>query len=90
MLVLAAASESVVLHLSMEDGAATTARPAVQFKIEPFKHPVKMDPNYGGEQDSRVPLSSAPGCCLPDVPAACLLRPVGKCYSILCLLLAAG
>ena len=25
-------------------------RVTMQFKIEPFKHPVKMDPSYGGEK----------------------------------------
>lgn len=26
----------------------------LQFKIEPFKHPVKMDPKYGGEESTPV------------------------------------
>ena len=65
--VLAAASERMVLLLTMKTGrpervrAINTPPPAVQFKIEPFKHPVKMDPNYGGEWDSRVLSSSMPG-----------------------------
>ena len=59
--------ESMVLLLSMKDRPtkgcmpSTHPTPAVQFKIEPFKHPVKMDPNYGGEQDSRVLSGSVPG-----------------------------
>ena len=35
---------------SIEIGVA-----CVQFKIEPFKHPLKMDPHYGGEL--------RPSCC---------------------------
>ena len=37
-------------------GADTAPRPprppAAQFKIEPFKHPLKLDPNYAGENGS--------------------------------------
>ena len=29
---------------------AEAALPGTQFKIEPFKHPLKVDPLYGGKQ----------------------------------------
>ena len=51
--------------------------PASQFKIEPFKHPLKMDPSYGGEPAMALVMPHT-----PDLQSSCMQLTEGSCACV--------